>query len=185
MKIRFISSNTRKIEEIRTFLSGKHIEIVPYQIKVDELQTEDVYRLVSDKLIKAFRLVGKPVFVEHTGLYIKSLNDFPAGLTQLFWDKLLADRFSSVIGRLEDPSAVAKTLIGYCDGRKKYFFEGAISGRITQHPAGDSSFEWDCVFMPNGLTQTLAELGPGRHEYSMRKQALEKFIQFLENQRDG
>ncbi|WP_312601139.1 non-canonical purine NTP pyrophosphatase [Pseudomonas luteola] len=180
MKIRFISSNTRKIEEVSHLLAKTRIEIVPYQIKIDELQTEDVCQLISDKLLKAFRLVGKPVFVEHTGLYIKSLNDFPAGLTQLFWDKLLAERFSSVIGGLEDPSAVAKTLIGYCDGRKKYFFEGAVLGRITEQPAGDSSFEWDCVFMPDGLDQTFAQLEPRKHEYSMRRQALEKFVSFIE-----
>ncbi|TWI53717.1 XTP/dITP diphosphohydrolase [Pseudomonas duriflava] len=180
MKIRFVSSNTRKVEEVRTFLSHRHIEITTYEVKLEELQTEDVQRLVSDKLLKAFQLIGKPVFVEHTGLYIKSLNDFPAGLTQLFWDKLQAERFTTIIGNLDDPSAVAKTLIGYCDGRKKYFFEGETSGRITEQPAGDPNLEWDCVFMPAGVDKTLAELGTERLKYSMRCKALEAFANFLQ-----
>src|SRR3546814_19463945 len=87
--------------------------------------------LVSDKLLVAFKMIGKPVFVEHTGLFINSLNGFPGGLTQIFWDRLQAERFSELIGRLDDPAAEARTLIGYCDGRKRHFFEGVVAGRIA------------------------------------------------------
>ena len=104
-------------------------------------------------------MIGKPVFVEHTGLFINSLNGFPGGLTQIFWDRLQAERFSELIGRLGDPAAEARTLIGYCDGRKRHFFEGVVPGRISPSPAGHGGFEWDDVFIPEGQNQTFAQLG--------------------------
>ena len=64
--------------------------------KVEELQTEDSKRLVKDKAIKAFKQVGRPLFVEHTGLYIDYMNGLPGGLTQIFWDNLQADKFCEI-----------------------------------------------------------------------------------------
>ena len=90
MKIRFASINQQKIREVREILEPSGIEVKPFPIRIEELRTEDLYQLVSDKLLVAFKMIGKPVFVEHTGLFINSLNGFPGGLTQIFWDRLQA-----------------------------------------------------------------------------------------------
>jgi XTP/dITP diphosphohydrolase len=179
MKIRFVFSDPDILGEAREILEPAGLEVVPCELQIEALRSEDMHSVVADKLLSAFRLIGKPVCVEHTGLFIGSLNDFPAGLTNVFWDRLLGDRFSRIIGHLDDPSAVARTLIGYCDGRKKYFFEGAVEGRIADHPAGDAAFGWDCVFIPEGQTRTFAELGPDKHRWSMRRRALDAFVAFL------
>lgn len=179
MKIRFASVNPRKIQEARDFLGQSGIEIVTFPVRVVETQTEDLQQLVSDKLLDAFKLIGKPVFVEHSGLFIKSLNGFPGGLTQTFWDRLHAVRFSELIGNLDDPSAVARTLIGYCDGRKRHFFRGEVAGRIAPQPSSDTGFEWDNVFIPDGYDRTFAELGEGHNDLSMRKRALEALANHL------
>ena len=100
MKIRFVTNNDNKLKEVQSFL--RTVEIVPAKLKIEEIQTNDVEKLVKDKLLKAFSKVGRPVFVEHTGLYMKSLNDFPGGLTQIFWDNLQADKFSELFGSLEE-----------------------------------------------------------------------------------
>lgn len=179
MKIRFASVNQQKIREVRDFLGQSGIEIIDFPVRIAETQTEDLNRLVSDKLLDAFKLIGKPVFVEHSGLFIDSLNGFPGGLTQIFWDRLHAARFSELIGGLDDPSAAARTLIGYCDGRKLHFFEGEVRGTIAQQPAGGEGFEWDNVFIPDGYSCTFAELGGGHSDLSMRKRALDAFLAHL------
>ena len=96
MKIRFMSSNKHKIAEVQRILAPVGVDIIAVSQKIQELQTEDVYALVKDKLIKAFGAIGRPLFVEHTGLYLSGLNGLPAGLTQIFWDQLEADRFASL-----------------------------------------------------------------------------------------
>lgn len=179
MKIQFISSNQHKIAEVHRILDPVGVEIIAVPQKIQELQTQDVHALVKDKLIKAFGTIGRPLFVEHTGLYLSGLNGLPAGLTQIFWDQLKADRFASLVAGLGDTKVTAKTVLGYCDGNKMHFFEGAIEGTVPIAPAGPADFQWDCVFIPNGFSQTFAEMGPAKDGISMRRIALDKFADHL------
>src|SRR6185436_7594766 len=99
--------------------------------------------LVKDKTLKAFRMVGRPLFVEHTGLYLSHLNGLPGGLTQIFWDTLQADRFAELFGTVSDTGVVAKTVIGYTDAKRFNFFSGEVKGRIASLPKGARDFQWD------------------------------------------
>ena len=185
MKIRFISDNTNKIAEVQRILAPVGVVVVPVSRKIEEIQTEDVERLVRDKLTKAFGAVGHPLFVEHTGLYLSGLNCLPAGLTQIFWDRLKARRFVDLVAGLGDAKVTAKTVIGYCDGREIHLFEGAVEGTVPRTPAGSPHFEWDCVFVPDGNTQTFAEMGAAKDDISMRRKALDLFAAHLKSAKDA
>ena len=165
-------------------LADANVEIIAANYKIEELQTENVENLVTDKLLKAFKIIRRPVFVEHTGLYIESINGFPGGLTQIFWDNLEADKFSKLFGNGGNTNLVAKTTIGYCDARKIHFFEGQIAGTVAPAPRGNRDFQWDCVFIPEGEKQTFSEMGQRKNEISMRKIAFEKFKAFLKKDRN-
>lgn len=180
--IRFVSQNDSKVAEVQKIFEGTGVEIIAVELEhsIKEIQTEDIDELVKDKLLKAFKEVGRPVFVEHTGLYIDSLNEFPGGLTQIFWKKLKADKFSTLLGKGESLGLVAKTIIGYCDAKKMNLFKGEIKGTISPEPKGDRSFQWDCIFIPDGETETFAEMGDKKNEISMRKLAFDEFKVFLE-----
>jgi XTP/dITP diphosphohydrolase len=179
--IRFLSSNEHKIREVESILGPTGISVIPVSRKIEEIQTEDVSRLVRDKVLKAFEQIGRPIFVEHTGLHLPGLNDLPGGLTQIFWDSLQADSFVQLVSGLATKKAVAKTVIGYCDSRKIFCFEGAVSGSVPTLPAGSRDFQWDCVFVPDGFLETFSQLGESRkNEISMRRKALDKFSSFLQ-----
>jgi XTP/dITP diphosphohydrolase len=179
MEIRFVSSNNHKISEVKNILDSAGVIIVPSSLKIEEIQTEDVHKLVRDKVLKAFYKIGKPVFIEHTGLYIESFNNLPGGLTQIFWDNLEAARFCELFGSLKNTYVTAKTIIGYCDGRKLHYFEGVIDGNVSSEPSGPRDFQWDCVFVPNGFDITFADMGYKKHDISMRKKALDSFCEYL------
>lgn len=181
MKIRFLTKNDHKAAEVNAILRETGFEVIAAKHVINEIQTEDVNLLVRDKVLKAFEIVGRPVFVEHTGLYIESLNGFPGGLTQIFWDKLQADKFSELFGSSEDNRLIAKTVIGYCDSMKIHMFEGDIRGTVVDKPRGNRDFQWDCVFIPEGETETFAEMGSRKNDISMRKIAFDKFKSFLKD----
>lgn len=183
MKIRFMSGNKHKIEEVQRILTPVGVDIVPVSRKIEELQTQDVGALVRDKLIKAFHEIGRPLFVEHTGLYLRGLNDLPAGLTQIFWDRLEAKRFADLVAALGDNKVTAKTVLGYCDGREMHLFEGSIEGTVPRAPAGPEHFQWDCVFIPDGSTKTFAEMGTDKDDISMRRIALDNFATYIKAKR--
>lgn len=180
MDIRFLSSNVHKIREVQAILGPVGVNIIPAPIKIEEIQTEDVKRLVRDKVLKAFERIGRQVFVEHTGLHLSGLNGLPGGLTQIFWDRLQADSFVSLAKNLGSRHITAKTVIGYCDSKMIHYFEGEVSGTVPDTPSGPRDFQWDCVFVPDGFTQTFAELGDKKNDISMRRRALDHFAAFLQ-----
>lgn len=180
LELLFVTSNRYKVKEAEEILASYGIKVKGLDIKIEELQTEDADRLVKDKVLKAFKIVGRPLLVEHTGLYLSHLNGLPGGLTQLFWDRLKADRFCELFGTTADTSVTARTVIGYVDGRTRRTFHGEAVGRVAESPRGPRGFQWDCCFIPDGQTETYAELGRERkNEISMRRRALETFASLL------
>lgn len=114
-EIRFVTSNHHKLVEAQQILGAIGILVSGSKVKIEELQTTDTSGLVRDKLLKAYREIGRPLFVEHTGLHLKSLNGMPGGLTQIFWDTLKAEKFSELFGSTERNTAIARTAIAYCE----------------------------------------------------------------------
>lgn len=173
MRVRFLSRNGFKIEEAKSILAKAGVVVVPVRLALTELQTDDLQRLVRDKALQAFYRLGYKLFVEQTGLFLDSMNGFPGGLTQVFWDSLGPERVCELFGRGDQVGVVAKTRIGYCDGRSVHQFQGEIRGRIAPEPRGDRSFQWDCVFVPDGYDETFAEMGDRKNDISMRRRALD------------
>src|SRR5271165_3143256 len=179
MRLRFLSGNVHKIREAVAIMEPIGINVIPLEIKLEELQTPDTEAIVRDKIAKAFHRIGHPLFVEQTGLFIDKLNGFPGGLTQVFWDKLDADRVSELFGQGPVTGVTARTIIGYCDGRSIHCFSGEVRGRIAPEPRGDRAFQWDCVFIPDGFTETYAEMGDRKNSISMRRIALDALATHL------
>ena len=182
MEIRFVSNNPHKIREAQRMFKDSSIKIIPVEFKIKEIQTENIKDIVKDKAIKAFKQVGRPLFVEHTGLYIKDMGGLPGGLTQVFWDELGEEQFTSLFGQKENSILEAKTVIAYCDAKKIHVFEGNINGVCASKPSKGNGFQWDCIFIPDGYDETFAQLGRKKETFSMRKKALEKFNKFLQTQ---
>lgn len=184
MKLRFITKNKHKAREYQELLKDCQVELIPIEFEINEIQTNDADKLIRHKLLKAFEYLGRAVLVEHTGLYIKSLNNFPGGLTQNFWDALQADDFCNLLCNQNSREVTAVTTIGYCDGKCIHTFEGVVSGSIAEAPRGKRDFQWDCVFVPDGENKTFAELGDEKHNFSMRKLAIEELKIFLKEHRN-
>lgn len=77
MKIYFLSSNEHKITEVRKILSSDTIEVLAFSNKINEIQSEDMHAIARDKVIKAYKIIARPVFVEQTGLLIKKFGNLP------------------------------------------------------------------------------------------------------------
>lgn len=118
MEIYFLSSNKYKIKEVSDILGSTNIQIKSFNKKINEIQSDNMVEIVTDKVIKGFKEIGRPIIVEQTGLLIKDFGDLPGGLTQVFWDSLEADNFSKFFSKKGTASATAKTIVAFCDGEK-------------------------------------------------------------------
>ena len=80
----------------------------------------------------------------------------------------------------DDRSAQAIVALGLFDGTKTNIFTGTINGIIAQHPFGSGGFGWDTIFIPDGYTQTRAEMNEKDYDAtSPRLKALEALMQFV------
>ena len=178
--LRLLSGNREKIRETTDILGAAGVRVVPIQAKLEEIQSSSLERIVHDKLLKAFARVGRPMMVEHTGLYLDALNGFPGGLTDHFWGAVGPARLTELFGGPADNKLHARTIVGFTDGRNVHKFEGLVHGTIPRSPRGNPSFEWDCVFVPDGYDQTFAEMGAAKSAISMRRLALDQLVLHLE-----
>ena len=78
-------------------------------------------------------------------------------------------------GQIENASPVC-----YADGLEVSTFDGACEGKIIFTPRGRNGFGYDPLFVPEGFTQSFAELGEDvKNKLSHRAQALVKLKTFF------
>lgn len=141
----------------------------------------DLETMVRFKVESAYREVRVPCIVEHAGLILDGYqaNSFPGGLTQPMWDALDADRFVASCSVLTT-RAIARAVVGYCDGLSIQTFVGETSGVLTPMPKGSRAFYWDTVFCPDGGSgMTYAEIAGNDKSGLLDKLKLSQSIKAL------
>ena len=125
-------------------------------------------------------------FADDTGLEIKSLNNEPGVYSARYAgnDHNSEKNMQKVLENLKgknDRSACFRTCIALITGNNEYLFEGKIEGEIITEKKGESGFGYDPIFVPDGYTQTFAELGNDiKNKISHRALAVKKLINFLQ-----
>ncbi len=75
-------------------------------------------------------------------------------------------RFRCVLAFTPVPGAAAKTASPVCEANEAelqtQLFSGTCEGRIIDTPRGTHGFGYDPLFVPNGFSETFAELGEGQ-----------------------
>ena len=147
----------------------------------------DLEAMVRAKISSAYRNVQVPCIVEHAGLILEGYENesFPGGLTQPMWDSLEAEKFVGCCASLST-KAIARAIVGYCDGMNIETFVGETKGVLCDVPRGDRMFYWDTVFCPDGAGgSTYAEMVKtdrsgllAKLQISQSMHALRKFLEF-------
>ncbi|MEX0811587.1 MAG: non-canonical purine NTP pyrophosphatase [Chitinophagales bacterium] len=175
-EITLVTSNKYKTQEISEIAKPYNIKIIGHDCKIEELQTDNRFNLIKNKVLKAFEEIKIPVIVDHASLEIDSLNGMPGPLTQLFWDRLKGD-LCNISMTLGMPTAKAICTIGYCDGKMIHTEEAQVTGKISSSPKGSRKFQWDTIFIPDGQTKTYGEMSVAeKNLISQRQKAFKKLF---------
>ncbi len=183
MKIVFVTGNKFKAKETEEILK---IKIQISDVELDEIQDLDLEKVALHKLNQAFKLIKKPVMIDDVSFEIEAWNNFPGPLIKWI---LKAGKGPSLILKLlegeKNRKAVARLAIGFHDGEKPHIFFGESKGTIAHEIRGDNGFGWDRVFIPEGYSETFAEMNPNlKNSISHRGNALGKFKDFLKSNYD-
>jgi len=184
----FATNNTHKISEVKDIVSGE-IQIVGLaDIHCSEDIPETADTLEGNALLKARYIMsnyGYDCFADDTGLEVEALGGAPgvysaryagsAHNSQANMQKLL-QQMKEVTNR----KARFRTVIALIQGEKEHLFEGIINGIITESPRGTNGFGYDPIFVPDGYTETFAELSEtDKNAISHRARAVHRLSGFL------
>jgi XTP/dITP diphosphohydrolase len=186
----FATNNAHKVEEVTAIL-GEKIEILSMKdihCHTDIAETADT--LEGNALIKARFIFEKyhiDCFADDTGLEVEALNGAPgvysaryagdAHNSEANMKKLLYEMEGK-----ENRKAQFRTVFALIIDGKEHLFEGIVKGEIIRQRRGTSGFGYDPVFVPEGYTQTFAEMGNElKNKISHRAIATQKLCKFLQS----
>lgn len=167
----FATKNENKFREVNDILNNNMKQI---SVELFEPQDIDVEKIVHRKAEDAFRQTNKIVLVEDTGLEFVAWNGLPGALIKWFLDTVDNEGILKMLANETSRAAIAKTAVGFFDGKETHIFIGEISGTIPETIRGTGGFGWDPIFIPNNHDKSFAEMTlDEKNSFSMRKIALE------------
>ena len=184
----FATNNEHKLREVRDIFGDGYLIKGLSDIGCDYDIPETATTLEGNALIKAkyvwdnYRI---PCFADDTGLEVESLNNEPGVYSARYAgeQKSSDDNITKLLenlGSSNERKARFRTSIAYVLDGEENLFDGIMEGTITAERRGKSGFGYDPVFMPEGYTQTFAELGDDvKNKISHRALAVKKLHDFL------
>jgi XTP/dITP diphosphohydrolase len=188
-KIVFASNNPNKISEIQNQLYNQ-IEIISLEaigcFEEIEENAPDIEGNASLKSQYVFNNYQMACFADDTGLEVDALNGAPGVYSARYAgpEKNAEKNIDLLLEHLKDTEkrgAQFKTVISLIlDDGKEFKFTGIVRGQIIKNRQGTMGFGYDAVFMPEGYTQTFAEMSMElKNKISHRGLAVQKLIAFL------
>lgn len=183
-KVYFVSNSKEKFDEIRLIATtqGETWNISWKKAELTEIQEDEEKVLIQKKALEAFRLLRRPVLVEHTALKINAFNELPGLHTNYFYSKLGCEKIVRFCECEGDFKAAVMSVFCFCDGKKYYIGIGSEEGEIIRSIEGidqKNGFGWDIIFIPdrdNPTGKTYACLEDRKNNHFMRRLAWEKLI---------
>ncbi|MDD1716068.1 MAG: RdgB/HAM1 family non-canonical purine NTP pyrophosphatase [Methanolinea sp.] len=154
MKIRVVTSNPHKAEEIAAFFRGI-AEITHVPIECPEHRDDDVGEIARRKAEFAWQIIEEPLLVDDTAFCIRALNGFPGPYAAYVLKTLGNPGILKLLEGEPDRTAYFETAVAYADQAGIRVFRGRIDGRVVPG-RGTGGFGYDPIFEWEG--RTLAEL---------------------------
>lgn len=192
-KILLASSNSNKINEIKTLLKERNIEVLSlldlnYTKEIEETGStfeENAY-IKAHTLMKEYHV---DVLADDSGLEVDALYGMPGVHSKRFSasgkdtdnNQLLLDKLQSNPNR----DAHFRSVICFVEKNgETYYFEGQVNGIILDQYRGSNGFGYDPLFFIPSLNKTMAELSlDEKNQISHRAKAMHSFISFLKEKK--
>lgn len=188
-KLYIASKNKGKVKEIQYVLKDTGIQVLSL---ADAPEIPDIPETGStfeeNAFIKAkavYDILKAPVLADDSGLEVDYLNGAPGIYSARYAGKDATDedncnKLLSALSGVENRAAGFRCVLVLYYGNSKHVFDGVCRGTINHQPKGEKGFGYDPLFVPEGFTETFAELGPEtKNKISHRGKALAQLKEYL------
>ena len=200
MNLYLATGNPHKAAELHTFFAklldrGTYSVHTAAEIGGMPPVVEDAGSFVGNATLKAKALQAQvplqgSVLADDSGLEVDALQGAPGVFSARYAGSSATDNDNTakLLNELNGVPATARTARFVCcllllTPEEKLVFTGFCRGRIASAAAGDKGFGYDPVFIPEGYTQTLGQLGPNiKERVSHRAQAFKQLAKWLSHQ---
>jgi XTP/dITP diphosphohydrolase len=156
MEILYVTNNKYKLKHAIEYVKDLGIQIEGKALDVEEIQSQDIEKVVEHKARQAWDIIKKPLVVSDSGWEIPALNGFPGPYMADINKWFTAKDFINLMRGKNDRTIYLNHLIGAIkDGKIKIFSE-RTRGIIIDSPRGEGS-ALDQVVIMEGNKKTIAE----------------------------
>ena len=184
----FATNNRHKLEEISNIL-GEQITVKSLKdINCSDEIPETGDTLEENALQKARYIYERyhlDCFADDTGLEVEAIHGEPGVYSARYAGENVSydDNTNKLLLKLEgitNRKACFRTVMALIIDGKEFLFEGRVDGEIISEKRGMQGFGYDPVFVPEGFTQTFAEMSLAeKNNISHRARASMKLCEFL------
>lgn len=188
MKLVFATHNEHKLNEVQRMLPKEITLLTLDEIGCFEDIPETFNTIEGNAIQKALYIkekYGYDTFADDTGLEVVALDNAP-GVYSARYAGEAKDNEANIdllLANMKDKQerqAQFKTIFALCLGEDLHTFEGIVRGEITHERKGEGGFGYDAVFLPEGYTDTFAQMSADqKNSISHRGRALQKLTAFL------
>lgn len=181
--------NPHKTSEIRSMIGGR-FEVLDVSAFPDcPLIEETGTTFLENARLKAegiSAVVDGWILSDDSGLEVDALGGAPGVWSSGFGGeegnhpRNNARLIAEIEGKTDRRARFRCTMVLAKGGRELAHFSGTVEGRIIDSPRGAKGFGYDPLFIPEGYSETFAELGDSvKNTLSHRARALEQVTDFL------
>lgn len=199
MRILVATMNAGKLREYERLLGdvpGLRLQTMESLLEpIDVVEDRDTFvGNARKKAMEIAAVAGVPCLADDSGLEVDALGGRPGVHSARYSGEGATDarnneKLLEELGATRDEERTARfrcaIVIASPDGRELAAVGGTCEGRIGREPKGTHGFGYDPLFIPDGYTQTMAELGPEtKNEISHRAKAAAKLVPLLRELRN-
>ncbi len=190
MRLLIATKNQGKVKELHEILRASPVELLSLNDLAKDIPEpeETGSTFLENAVLKATyysKESGLPCIADDSGLAVDALDGRPGVYSARYVPGTDEDRCKKILQELAgatDRRARFVAVIAYADDQRQVVesFEGDCPGEIATSSRGTNGFGYDPIFIPQGYTQTMAELASTvKNTISHRRIALDKFLQWL------
>uniref|UniRef100_A0A7J3QFG8 dITP/XTP pyrophosphatase n=1 Tax=Ignisphaera aggregans TaxID=334771 RepID=A0A7J3QFG8_9CREN len=181
----FATNNKGKVKEAEYILNKYGVVLKPIAINKIEIQSNSLREIAVYAVKSIYKIIGKPVVVEDSGLFIDALNGFPGPYSSYVYKTIGLKGILKLLDGVIDRKAKFIAVVALAFNDNVYVFEGSIEGYISLEIRGDKGFGFDPIFIPVGSNKTFGEMDiEEKSMYSHRGKAFKELATWVLNNKD-